>query len=386
MGSINILLADDSITIRKVVGIIFGGDDYSLTMVDNGTAAIEKALEIRPDVLLIDVIMPGMNGYEVCEAVRREPLLAATPILLLTGSFDPFDEDKARKCGANDHIVKPFEAQQLVNKVQELLAQAGESAAQTLENEPALQEPVFESTFAQAAPVASSLSAFSGPDAQSGGAFVLESTFQQTPAVSTDDPWGAFTQQPEPAATPTAPTPADDSPFESHFAVQTPEIAAEAPFENSFEIPDVMEMLQNDSSSSAAAVVPESAIGSSWVPTDEQTFEFREEVAEAPSAALGNPLELESQLPPQSPAFDPTAFEPTTAVDPVVETVAEVPQMADVALAATVAEPAALSEEQLKAAIMAASRETIERIVWEVVPDLAETMIKEAIRKITDGK
>jgi len=89
MGSIKILLADDSITIRKVVGIIFSGDDYSLTMVESGSAVIEKALQIRPDILLIDVNMPGMNGYEVCEAVRREPLLASTPVLLLTGSFDP---------------------------------------------------------------------------------------------------------------------------------------------------------------------------------------------------------------------------------------------------------------------------------------------------------
>ncbi len=382
MGSINILLADDSITIRKVVGIIFGGDDYSLTMVDSGTAAIEKALEIRPDILLIDVIMPGMNGYEVCEAARREPLLAATPILLLTGSFDPFDEEKARQCGANDHIVKPFEAQQLVNKVQELLAQAEESAAQALQSESTPQESVFESTFADATPAASALSAFFEPEDQPVEPFAFESTFQQTPAASLDDPWGAFTQQPEPAA----PSTADDSPFESHFAAQPPETPAEESFESSFAIPDVMEMLQDDVNSSVAAAVPESAIGSSWVPTDEQTFEFREEVAEAPSVALGNPLELEGQFPEPAPTFDPAAFEPTAAVEPVVETVAEVPRMTEVAVAAAVAEAPVLTEEQLKAAIMAASRETIERIVWEVVPDLAETMIKEAIRKITDGK
>src|ERR1700688_280007 len=98
--SIKILLADDSITIQKVIGIIFGADDYALTVVDNGRDALDKALEIVPDVLLIDAVMPGMSGYEVCEAVRTTPSLAAKPILLLTGSFEPFDENKAKSCGA----------------------------------------------------------------------------------------------------------------------------------------------------------------------------------------------------------------------------------------------------------------------------------------------
>ena len=99
--SIKILLADDSITIQKVVGIIFGGEEYALTVVDNGKAAVEKARDLNPDVLLIDALMPGMSGYEVCEAVRATPPISTKPILLLTGSFEPFDEDKAKSCGAD---------------------------------------------------------------------------------------------------------------------------------------------------------------------------------------------------------------------------------------------------------------------------------------------
>jgi len=334
MGSIKILLADDSITIRKVVGIIFSGDDYSLTMVESGSAVIEKALQIRPDILLIDVNMPGMNGYEVCEAVRREPLLASTPVLLLTGSFDPFDEEKARKCGANDHIIKPFEAQQLVNKVQELLAQARESAARTQQSESMQHKAAFESSSADAAPAVDFSSAFSVPEPRPAETSSFESTDKQTSAASPDDPWGAFTEQPETAT----PSVADDSPFESHLAEQTTETPAETPFESSFDIPDVMEMLQEDSIPPvAAAAEPETIVGSTWIPTDEQTFEFSKETAGSPPCA-------------------------------------------------PVAAPITLSEEQLKAAIMAASKETIERIVWEVVPGLAETLIREAIRKITDGK
>ncbi len=119
MGN-KLLLADDSITIQKVVGIIFANEDYELTIVDNGNAALEKAAALRPDVMLVDAIMPGKSGYEVCEAVRRDPALKGTPILLLTGAFEPFDEDKARQCGADDFISKPFESQQLIEKVKAL--------------------------------------------------------------------------------------------------------------------------------------------------------------------------------------------------------------------------------------------------------------------------
>lgn len=349
MASIKILLADDSITIQKVVGIIFGGDEYSLTMVGSGSAAIQKAREIPPDVILVDVLMPGMSGYELCETIRREPGLSATPILMLAGSFEPFDEEKARTSGANDYIIKPFESQQIVAKVMELHEMSLQASMAAPDDK--LSEPLsFLETVAPAAEPPS-----------------FESTIHQSPAVEPDDPWGAFTPQPE-----SAPEPAPVA-----------DIADEASFEDAFSdsvMPDVMEMLQDDS------VTQDSNIGASWVPSEEQTFEFREELAVAPSEVLGNPFELDSQMPEPAPVFDPAAFEPTAPVEPVVETVAEVPRMAEVAAAAPVAEAPALTEEQLKAAIMAASKETIERIVWEVVPDLAETMIKEAIRKITEGK
>ena len=92
--SSKILLADDSITIQKVIGIIFAGDEYELIIVDNGSAALVKALANTPDILLVDAVMPGMTGYEVCEEFRREPSLKHTPILLLTGAFEPFDEER----------------------------------------------------------------------------------------------------------------------------------------------------------------------------------------------------------------------------------------------------------------------------------------------------
>ncbi|HEX8910645.1 MAG TPA: response regulator, partial [Anaeromyxobacteraceae bacterium] len=124
----NLLLADDSITIQKVVGITFAGEDFQITAVDNGEEALARARELRPDVILADVVMPRKNGYELCEAVKADPALQHIPVLLLAGTFEAFDEGRARAARADGHIAKPFESQALIAKVKELLggaAQAG---------------------------------------------------------------------------------------------------------------------------------------------------------------------------------------------------------------------------------------------------------------------
>jgi len=119
-----LLLADDSVTIQKVVGISFANEDVRLITVDNGDAAIARARQERPDLILADVVMPGKSGYEVCEAVKADPNLRHIPVLLLTGTFEAFDEARATRVGAAGHIAKPFESQVLVEQVKRLLAQS----------------------------------------------------------------------------------------------------------------------------------------------------------------------------------------------------------------------------------------------------------------------
>jgi len=119
-----LLLADDSVTIQKVVTISFASEDVTLITVDNGDDAVERAKETRPDLILADVVMPGKSGYEVCEELKADPDLQHIPVLLLSGTFEAFDEERAAKAGAAGHIAKPFEAQTLVNQVNELLAAA----------------------------------------------------------------------------------------------------------------------------------------------------------------------------------------------------------------------------------------------------------------------
>src|SRR4051812_12633634 len=101
-----ILLADDSPTIQRLVTNTFADADYEIVSVSNGEAAIRKFEEIHPHVVLADIYMPGKNGYEVCSHVRQHRTAGTTPVILLVGAFDAFDEDKAKDIGATANITK----------------------------------------------------------------------------------------------------------------------------------------------------------------------------------------------------------------------------------------------------------------------------------------
>jgi CheY-like chemotaxis protein len=129
MGA-RILVADDSVTIQKVVELTFSKEDFVLTQARNGDEAIRKAKEMRPDLILLDLVMPDMNGYDVCAALRSEPALRSVPIILLAGTFESFDQQRGTQAGASDFVTKPFESQVLVGKVKQLLfARSLETAA-----------------------------------------------------------------------------------------------------------------------------------------------------------------------------------------------------------------------------------------------------------------
>jgi len=87
MGA-RILVADDSVTIQKVVQLTFSREDFELITARSGEEAIRKAKESRPDLMLIDLVMPDKNGYEVCRTLREDPQLKTTPIVLLAGTFE----------------------------------------------------------------------------------------------------------------------------------------------------------------------------------------------------------------------------------------------------------------------------------------------------------
>ena len=91
--------------------------------VGNGREAIEKLLEVEPDIILADVFMPSPNGYEVCEYVKTNEKLKHIPVVLLVGSFEPFDEAEARRVGADDILTKPFQSiRRLIDRVGALVS------------------------------------------------------------------------------------------------------------------------------------------------------------------------------------------------------------------------------------------------------------------------
>jgi DNA-binding response OmpR family regulator len=135
-----LLLADDSITIQKVVELVLAEEDFEIKAVSNGEEALNAIESFTPDIVLADIEMPKMNGYQLCEKIKQNPATASVPVILLAGAFEPIDEELARQVGADDSVIKPFESQELISKINAALtmASAGEGEASFAE---AVEEP-----------------------------------------------------------------------------------------------------------------------------------------------------------------------------------------------------------------------------------------------------
>jgi CheY-like chemotaxis protein len=120
-----LLLADDSIAIQKVIDLTFTDEGMEVTTVGDGHDALEKLNQSKPDVVLADVYMPGVDGYELCKFIKQSDRFSGVPVMLLIGTFEPFDEAKAKRAGADDIVTKPFQSiRQLVSRVGSLLSNA----------------------------------------------------------------------------------------------------------------------------------------------------------------------------------------------------------------------------------------------------------------------
>ncbi|MFQ5701086.1 MAG: PleD family two-component system response regulator [Acidobacteriota bacterium] len=117
-----ILIADDSVTIQKVVELAFPAPEYEVSCAGDGARAAKAIASDAPDIALLDVFMPEKNGYDLCSSIKENPDTAWMPVVLLAGSFEEFDEQRAADAGADAHLRKPFGTQTLLAKVQELLA------------------------------------------------------------------------------------------------------------------------------------------------------------------------------------------------------------------------------------------------------------------------
>ncbi len=118
--ALKILLADDSMTAQNMGKKILTDAGYEVVAVSNGAAAVKKLPEIKPDIILLDVYMPGYSGLEVCERVKGSPNTARIPVLLTVGKLEPFRPEDGMKARADGLIIKPFEASDLIAVVGKL--------------------------------------------------------------------------------------------------------------------------------------------------------------------------------------------------------------------------------------------------------------------------
>jgi CheY-like chemotaxis protein len=124
-----LLLADDSVTIQRVIELTFADEDVTVVAVSDGDQAIERLEASPPDIVLADIGMPGKSGYEVAQYMRRSPRLEHIPVVLLTGAFEPVDQARADDAGCDGVLAKPFEPQMVIGRVKELLGRPQRSPA-----------------------------------------------------------------------------------------------------------------------------------------------------------------------------------------------------------------------------------------------------------------
>ncbi len=117
-----LLLADDSVTIQKVVELVLSGEGFEIRSANNGEEALAVMPEFRPDIVLSDIEMPVMDGYKLCKSIKTDPDTRDIPVILLAGVFEPINEELARDSGADERIIKPFESQELIGKINAVLA------------------------------------------------------------------------------------------------------------------------------------------------------------------------------------------------------------------------------------------------------------------------
>jgi twitching motility two-component system response regulator PilH len=115
-----ILLADDSVTAQNMGRRILTDAGYEVVTVNNGSAALKKIAENKPDLIVLDVYMPGYGGLEVCQRVKENPETKQIPVLLTVGKLEPFKAEEARRVGADSFIIKPFEATELLTVLTKL--------------------------------------------------------------------------------------------------------------------------------------------------------------------------------------------------------------------------------------------------------------------------
>jgi DNA-binding response OmpR family regulator len=116
-----VLLADDDPSLLRLISTTLGSEDFELLHASDGQEALDVARRQRPDLVLLDINMPRLDGFEVCRQLKAEPETAAIKVVMLSARGTDVDRARGRQVGADDYFAKPFSPIQLLNKVYALL-------------------------------------------------------------------------------------------------------------------------------------------------------------------------------------------------------------------------------------------------------------------------
>jgi len=125
-----VLVVDDDSALAEMLGIVLRSDGFDPSFVSDGTGALAAFRDTKPDVVLLDLMLPGMSGLDVCRAIRAE---SGTPIIMLTAKSDTIDVVLGLESGADDYVVKPFKPKELVARIRARLRRTEEPAPETLQ-------------------------------------------------------------------------------------------------------------------------------------------------------------------------------------------------------------------------------------------------------------
>ena len=413
-----ILLADDSITIQKVIELTFSDEDFEVVTVGNGRLAVDRVSEVRPDVVLCDIIMPEKDGYEVCDYIKKNPSLSHIPVLLLTGAFEPFDQERANRVGCDGFLAKPFEPQTLIAKVKDLLAKAGSksttSGFRAVPATPPAPSPAAPPPAATPAPPPSWSSAPAAPpwaapappvppEPEPKPAAAPEPEDDRPTMVSKpgsygamfeDRPYGAAGVVPPPDLPPVS---AEESaslggqnkepeasstvmfqPGKAPWSQQTIEVPLELRAQAGVSAQAEPEPLFEDVFEEPPAPPPPAAAPPAPAPTPAASAEEEE-----PEEVFAEPDEDVAEAPPWSaPRSTPAPSSSTSFADvnpaPAPEPAAPASQASEVSV------PPDMVEKIAQRVVAQISEKIVREVAWEVIPDLAEALIKKEIDRLKD--
>ncbi|MGH9405993.1 MAG: response regulator [Terriglobia bacterium] len=220
MTTRSVLVADDNLTIQRVASEMLSGAGLEVVTVANGMAAIKKLADIKPLVVLADTDMPGKDGYEVCDYVKRQPELGYVRVLLAVGEADPFDEARGAQAGVDGIVKKPFERDDLVASILRYVGEA-EALCPPPSPAPSLPDPWQSTNNCPAAEAATP---------ESGAGLTAPSEFRASFVASSSfpDSQGFPAEFPEPAGPPVVDWPASGAP---EVQLESPTPVAESCFD-----------------------------------------------------------------------------------------------------------------------------------------------------------